>query len=431
MSHLIQKHQQTNKGTGVLRRRYLTPEQEEQFRKQYRSYTTQSSDNTSVTDTKKQITKANTPDRIQKRRQTIQTRDFKKNQEEAEKIYKTAQQYRQAQQEAATDARWNPRAQASDISKVPLFGLPATIAKATYAGMNWLTGNQGKAKYWWEDANRDAVGQTIALGAIPAHTNPYTAALYDGVLLGSYMRDLDQQGKFQYKDRLTDEDLTIMAMSMFPYIKPQVKIATQAQKRAAITAEQLNNRKYFPVEIYGKEPIYTRKTFPKIIVREAEDIENPTITDDITYMNENFGEHTMDTRQVAANRLKLWRESPHGRAINFGSDLDLSTDSWWDTFRFNMNRHLDGTGTAYIPDNFGQTEMFLNKAGHRPISQETVDFFNAGIDKYNARTGLNIPHARFVPETTKHLPAGRTLNIPARIYTPNLGLMKHKNGGII
>jgi len=96
-----------------------------------------------------------------------------------------------------------------------------------------------------------------------------------------------------------------------------------------------------------------------------------------------------------------------------------------------MNRHLDGTGTAYIPDNFGQTEMFLNKAGHRPISQETVDFFNAGIDKYNARTGLNIPYARFVPETTKYLPAGRTLKIPARIYAPNLGLMKHKNGGII
>ena len=40
-------------------------------------------------------------------------------------------------------------------------------------------------------ANRDATGQTIALGAIPAHTNPYTAALYDGILLGGYMRGLD------------------------------------------------------------------------------------------------------------------------------------------------------------------------------------------------------------------------------------------------
>jgi len=66
--------------------------------------------------------------------------------------------------------------------------------------------------------------------------------------------------------------------------------------RAAITPEQLANRKYFPIEIYGRKPIYTRETFPRIVVREAEDIENPTMMDDITYMNENFDEHTMDTR---------------------------------------------------------------------------------------------------------------------------------------
>lgn len=236
MSHLIQKHQQTDKGTGVLRRRYLTPKQEEEFRKQYRSYTTQSSDNTSVTDTKKQIAKANTPERIQKRRQAIQIRDFKKNQEEAEKIYRTVQQYEKAQQEASTDTRWNPRAWTSDISKVPLFGLPATIAKATYAGMNWLTGNQGKARYWWEDTNRDATGQTIALGAIPAHTNPYTAALYDGILLGPYVKELDQQGKFRGNKNLSFEDYANLAMATIPAAK--IKFADPTLQRMYINGEK-------------------------------------------------------------------------------------------------------------------------------------------------------------------------------------------------
>jgi hypothetical protein len=44
-----------------------------------------------------------------------------------------------------------------------------------------------------------------------------------------------------------------------------------------------------------------------------------------------------------------------------------------------MNRHLDGTGTAYIPDNYGTTESFLNNAGELPINQETVNYFNTLI----------------------------------------------------
>ena len=125
--------------------------------------------------------------------------------------------------------------------------------------------------------------------------------------------------------------------------------------------------------------------------------------------------------QVARNRLKLWKESPHGRAINFGGDTDLSTSSWPQTLKFFMNRHIDGTGTAYIPDNYGTTESFLNNAGELPINQETVDYFNALIKEFNEKTGLNLSKARFVPESKKQLPAGRTLKTPARIYVPNLG----------
>jgi len=82
----------------------------------------------------------------------------------------------------------------SGVSRVPLFGIPATIAKSLYAGGNYLTGNRGAARYWWEDANRDATGHTIGLAGIAAHLNPFghvTGPIFDGVLLGEYMRDLD------------------------------------------------------------------------------------------------------------------------------------------------------------------------------------------------------------------------------------------------
>ena len=211
--------------------------------------------------------------------------------------------------------------------------------------------------------------------------------------------------------------------------------------RAAITSKDLANRKFFSVEEYGPEPIYTRETVPKKIkVKMAEDDVNPTLNDDITYMNENFDGKTMSTMQVARNRLKLWKESPHGRAINFGGDTDLSTSSWPQTLKFNMNRHLDGTGTAYIPDNYGTTESFLNNAGELPINQETVNYFNTLIQEFNQKTGLNLSKARFVPEKIRTYPdgtpiitksTGKPAVVPARIYVPNLGLIKHKYGAKI
>ena len=105
-----------------------------------------------------------------------------------------------------------------------------------------------------------------------------------------------------------------------------------------------------------------------------------------------------------------------------------------------MNRHLDGTGTAYIPDNYGTTESFLNNAGELPISQETVDYFNTLIEEFNAKTGLNLSKARFVPEKVRTYSdgtpiitksTGKPVVVPARIYVPNLGLIKHKQGAKI
>lgn len=236
-------------------------------------------------------------------------------------------------------------------------------------------------------------------------------------------------GNYQYRPNRNTLAMNFPSVERRP-ITPNGSLFLE--RRNSIKPEDLASRKFFSVEEYGPEPIYTRETVPKKIeVKMAEDDVNPTLYDDITYMNENFDGKTMSTMQVARNRLKLWKESPHGRAINFGGDTDLSTSSWPQTLKFNMNRHLDGTGTAYIPDNYGTTESFLNNAGELPINQETVDYFNTLIEEFNQKTGLNLSKARFVPESTKQLPAGRVLRTPARIYVPNLGLIKHKHGAKI
>ena len=211
--------------------------------------------------------------------------------------------------------------------------------------------------------------------------------------------------------------------------------------RLAIKASDLAKRKFFPIEEYGEQPIYSRNTLPKSIrLRDAEDITNPTLSDDITYMNENFGGQNFSTMEIARKRIKSWKESPHGRAIGFASDNDLSTDSWPQMLKFAQNRHLDGTGTAFVPNDSGQTESFLNTAGHTPITEETVRKFNEMIADFNKATGLNLSKARFVPEQPLFYPdgspiitkiTGKQASTPARIYVPNIGLVKHKHGAKI
>ena len=216
MSHLIQKHQQNKKGSGVIRRQYITPEQAAEFDRQRYSYTTVPSDNTRVVSSRVQVAPANTPEKVSKRYTTVQTNKAFKTAAQIDKERKTEQQYNQAAQQTS---RSNPKSWVRDWSRIPLAGIPATIAEALYAGGNYLAGNTGTARYWWQQSNQDATGHTIALGAIPAHTNPYTAALYDGTLLGTYMHSLDEQGKLQHPERLTGEDKIMTAMGMFPYIR--------------------------------------------------------------------------------------------------------------------------------------------------------------------------------------------------------------------
>ena len=109
---------------------------------------------------------------------------------------KLARQYEQAREEAETDTRWNPRTWVNTSSSVPLVGLPFTIAKALYSGANYLSGNEGKAQYWWNGANQDANMHNLAIAGAIANTNPVTGGIFDGALLGAYGKELDEQGKF-------------------------------------------------------------------------------------------------------------------------------------------------------------------------------------------------------------------------------------------
>jgi hypothetical protein len=70
------------------------------------------------------------------------------------------------------------------------------MAEGLYAGMNWLTGNKGAARYWWEQANKTATPHTIGTIGAAAHTNPVTAAIFDGASIGIFTKDLDDQYNF-------------------------------------------------------------------------------------------------------------------------------------------------------------------------------------------------------------------------------------------
>lgn len=85
-------------------------------------------------------------------------------------------------------------------------------------------------------------------------------------------------------------------------------------------------------------------------------------------------------------------------------------------------------------------EIKIGNEGELPINQETVDYFNTLIEEFNQKTGLNLSKARFVPEKIRTYPdgtpiitksTGKPAVVPARIYVPNLGLIKHKYGAKI
>lgn len=46
-----------------------------------------------------------------------------------------------------------------------------------------------------------------------------TGPMFDAALLGTYMKDLDEQGKLQNIGRLNKDDAAITAMSIMPFMR--------------------------------------------------------------------------------------------------------------------------------------------------------------------------------------------------------------------
>ena len=213
------------------------------------------------------------------------------------------------------------------------------------------------------------------------------------------------------------------------YVRPSVQkgmvseplMDSKSDLRAAITPEDLTNRKFFSVEEYGPEPVYTRETVPKKIELRR-DWEADPLDDnanlDITYMDYNF-DHSkpMSPMNVLKNMSERFNKSAHGRGVGFDEHEALSTDSYPLALAQFQRLHNKGLGTFFIPQQLERTpKILLNKAGNRPISQETVDWLNAKINS----SGFTIPKAELV-----------TVNGKQRIAVSPIGLFKHKNGAKI
>lgn len=91
------------------------------------------------------------------------------------------------------------------------------------------------------------------------------------------------------------------------------------EKRARITPEDLANRKFFSVEEYGTEPIYTRETAPtRIRVKEGDVTES--------HMNDGTpGSEVTDANKVAN---EWFNKANHGQSVSYENDYSLSTDSY-------------------------------------------------------------------------------------------------------
>ena len=96
MSHLIEKHQQNNKGRGVIRRKsLLSPEREAELKRQYQSYTAVPSSSTRVLSPRVQVAPENTPEKVSKRRIAVQTNKAFENAEKIDRQIREEQQYNQ------------------------------------------------------------------------------------------------------------------------------------------------------------------------------------------------------------------------------------------------------------------------------------------------------------------------------------------------
>lgn len=195
----------------------------------------------------------------------------------------------------------------------------------------------------------------------------------------------------------------------------------------APTPEELAARKFYPVEQYGDAPIYSTETMPeRIKLRRDWSYDADPYADvpdlDIVQMNYNFNHDTpMSPRQVFDDMNNRFAKSAHGRAVGFDENYALSTDSYPLALNFFKRQQQNGLGRFFTPEQIERTPyVYLNEAGKRPITQETVDFLNGKIARFNSETGMNVQSA------TLGILRGKPV-----IQVQPIGFFKFKNGGLI
>lgn len=192
----------------------------------------------------------------------------------------------------------------------------------------------------------------------------------------------------------------------------------QIERRALINPEDLNQRKFFSIEEYGPEPIYTRETVPKDIELKRDWNANPLENNpnlDITYMDYNFDRnHPMTASEVFKDASERFKSSAHGRVIGFDEHRSLSSDSYPLTLAFYKRWQQGNKGQFFIPKQLESTpKIILNHAGKKPINQETVNWLNQKIKE----SGFDLPQAELIEVRGKQ-----------EIAVSPVGFFKFKNG---
>ena len=187
--------------------------------------------------TQRQVAENNTSEKVQQRRVANERRKTQEAYDKGKRDYEKQQQAAKIQEDIESRPWWNPTAVLRNAKNIPIFGAAPTVTEWAYGLMNKAVGNDVAGDYYMQDADNSATGQAIALAAIPAHTNPYTAAIYDTALLAPWAKELDAQGKFYHPENLTGEEAAMLGLSFLPFgmkYRPQLSYAKTAAEDAAL-----------------------------------------------------------------------------------------------------------------------------------------------------------------------------------------------------
>lgn len=196
----------------------------------------------------------------------------------------------------------------------------------------------------------------------------------------------------------------------------------QVERRTTVTPEDLANRKFFPVEEYGSEPIYTRETAPtRIKVKEGDITES--------HMNDGTpGSEVTDANKVAN---EWFNNANHGQSVSYETDYSLSTDSY-PIALLKMNRWQQQGLGQFVESESAPQWMRLNRLGNKSFEE-----LQKAINRVNKLTGQNYKIKQMLSpmigangQPTLH-PITKQPLMAKGIYVQPVGFFKYKKGSKI